>query len=552
MNNKKKIIKLLGVDQWFALILFLLLLTVWLVLPVYSDEVVTKFNTSNFFSQNGKYIGLFPQCYSSTPQQIPWIFHPSSILMSFAYGFLDVLGLKIIGILIACACLTMIAMLLKNRSGSRWIDGYFLLVPYLFLGVVPLTLLMSRPEQVLVLSMLVSAWIVLRKTENEALIYTCLKLLTLVIFITLAIYIHPKAIFYSPFFLLAAYISVKNIGRLHAVGMVILVSYVIYSAINFNSMLLTCADAPFVRKVFLNNTLLPEQLRSNPAEFIRAAINNLLTFGPRLVNHGLFLKAHQSGWLPPLLVSNNFVYVLNILISYVLLAFLFIANTFPFILFFKKVFRDSVGTALIFAVAIALGNWLNAAIFNHQNFYSLAQYIPLSLMILVLIFSSSWLPNKSKWYSALILKPQLILAIVSVLTFLVLYSKTAYTFERYSTVDISGQPLSIPAVRTSNHFRSISDLSQSCKLNVDSNRPVVLDHMSYYVFKKTAYPIHVLYVSELGYGGDLQGNKLIDFLKERHVTGVAARCSWIPAVLKPWEKKNGDGYCCVNLDEVDL
>lgn len=553
MFNIKKKIKLLGLDQWFALILFLLLLSVWLVLPVYSDEVVTKFNTSNLFNHYGNYIGLFPQCQSSTPEQIPWIFYPASFLMSFTYGFLDVLGLKILGILIASACLLMLALLLKSRLGSRWLNGYFVLVPFLFLGVVPLSLLMSRPEQILVLTMLMAAWLVLRDSKHDEPLHAGLKLLGFMIFSLLAIYIHPKAVFYLPFFGLAAYLSARSYGRLPAIGMVGFVLFAAYTAIDFNSKLLSCTDAPFVRKVFLGNTLLPEQALANPGDFFQAVVNNLLAFGPRLINHSLFLDAHQSGWLPPLVNNNLFVTNLNKLISYTLFGFIIIANTLPIILFVKKLFQGSVHSALLLAVAIALGNWLNAAIFNHQNFYSLAQYIPISLIILAMLFSDAWFSVKSSPYSLLIEKPQLILATVSVVTLLVLYSQVAYRFERYSTADIPGQPLSIPSIGTSIHFRSIKDLSsQSCKLDVDSNRPMVLDHLSYYVYRKTTYPIHVLYVSELGYGGDLQGNKLIDFLKEKHVAGVAVRCSWIPAVLKPWEKKNNDGYCCVNLDDVDI
>ncbi len=538
-------------DQWLAVLLALALLAVWVVMPVYSDEVATKFSTSNFFNQYGRYVGLFPQCQNSAQGFIPWIFYPSSIVMSMVYGFVDVLALKLLGIVFGASFLAMLAVLMRSRANSNWINAYFALVPFVFLGVVPLTLFMSRPEQLLVLSMLISTWLILRDGVDDGGVKKLLSIASLFFLITLAFYVHPKSIFYVPFFISVAFFSIKNCGRLAAMTLVIGVVLATFSAFDFNGKLMACADAPFIRKIFLNNTLLPEQFLSNPWGFMEAALNNLREFDSRLIHHGLFFEVHQSGWLPPLNLDSAFIFLLNDLISFFLIVFLLISNTVPLVLFVYKSLKSRVDPALWLAVSLCVGGWLNASIFNVQNFYSLAQYFPISLLIVALIYSDALRFNVTPVFRVLIFKPQLALALVSVLVFIALYAQSAYHFDRYSKSSIPGQELSIPVIRSKDHFNSIADLAETCDLRVGSPQPMVVDHMSYYVFKNSSYPIHVLYVSEFGYGGDMQGNQLIDFLKDRKVAGAVARCSWIPSVLKPWQKSNEKGYCCVNLDVVN-
>ncbi len=76
---------------------------------------------------------------------------------------------------------------------------------------------------------------------------------------------------------------------------------------------------------------------------------------------------------------------------------------------------------------------------------------------------------------------------------------------------------------------------------------VVVDHMTYFAYLKDRSPIHVLYISEFGYDGDLLNGKLLPFLKERNSPGLITRCEREPNEFRDAQRHNDRGYCCVGF-----
>lgn len=71
--------------------------------------------------------------------------------------------------------------------------------------------------------------------------------------------------------------------------------------------------------------------------------------------------------------------------------------------------------------------------------------------------------------------------------------------------------------------------------------------MTYFAYLQDSKPVHVLYVSELGYGADLLNGKLLPFLKARNSPGLITRCEWVPNELRDGQQRNDQGYCCVDF-----
>ena len=84
----------------FILFLCLVLLS-GLFLPVYSDEVVTKWTVARFFEEPGFSVSLFPQCSKMLGRAIPFIFYPATLIYSSIYKNLALLGLRISGLVFA-------------------------------------------------------------------------------------------------------------------------------------------------------------------------------------------------------------------------------------------------------------------------------------------------------------------------------------------------------------------------------------------------------------------------------------------------------------------
>ena len=99
------------------------------------------------------------------------------------------------------------------------------------------------------------------------------------------------------------------------------------------------------------------------------------------------------------------------------------------------------------------------------------------------------------------------------------------------------------------HFRVLGwvALGQSCHIPTDLAEHVVVDHMTYFAYLKDRSPVHVLYISKLGYGGDLLNGKLLPFLKERSSPGLITRCEWVPDEFRDIQRQNDRGYCCVDF-----
>lgn len=519
-------------------------------LPVYSDEIMNKFNMARFFLENGQMLSFFPQCTTTVGHGVAWVFYPAAILISSIFAYLEPLGVRVSGVVLALIWFALLAYWCYRQSLEGWVGRFTLLTAFAALGVMPYLWVLSRPEQFMLLPILLFCMLALytpaQSSKGQQLVITAgLSLLLSVFF-----YAHPKSLFFTPFFLAATWIATRDFKLIIRAGLFLYVLALSSQVLLDASLLGGCQDAPAVQSMLAANSLMPRALLSDPLAFIGAAWQNVSQFPQRMLLHLTFSPIFQSGWLPPLTENSGLLLWLNPLIHYALLILVVCSHLLAIGLALIFLVLRRISVALLLAALLAIGDLINIALFNVQNFYSGIQYIPLSIVIATLLFQC--FPAVRLWFSArvagnLILSSVAILSLVSLFTLFYLITPNLLRNADYANASIPGQPLSIPVFGVQAHLDSIRELGQSCHIPVDLAEHVVVDHMTYFAYLKDRSPMHVLYISEFGYGSDLLNGKLLPFLKERNSPGLITRCEWVPNELRDTQRRNDRGYCCVDF-----
>lgn len=510
-----------------------------LTLPLYSDEVAVKFNTTNFFASFGGYVNLLPQC--DGPDSIDWIFYPAAALMSILFSGGPWL-IKITSISIGLFGLILILLLVRRRSDLNWKFQYAGLLSICLLGVVPFTIFFSRPEQLLVLSIVFPIVLILYVDDKSDYLNKSFKTVFFAACVTIAFYTHPKAIFYFPIYILFVYCIFRRMGAAYAVFALFVVLTSIYCALKINASAMSCSNAPIVKSILNSHVLQPSLLLQDPVLFISSALGNLRDFPGRLIPHAFLQSQYQSNWLPSFKFTGILVDIINVAVYILLFILLCFTNIWAVFWALLRIRFNSATLDVLFAAFLAFSNILNAAIYTHQNFYSLGQFVLLSLIVFVLILRGCF--SKLGFIIRSYFLFSILISLIS--CFLFIASFYSSNVDKNSTASIAGQPLSVTVINSADHLRSIRVLRNDCGLNNFTDKPIVVDHMTYFEFRNSSYPMHVLYVSNF-FGGDLADGKLLPFLKSRGVVGVITRCEWMPKEISGFKYSNILGYCCVSL-----
>lgn len=518
-------------------------------LPVYSDEVVTKFNVARFFMESGQMISFYPQCTTTVGHSVAWVFYPAALFISAIYAHLGPLGIRLSGVLLALIWFALLALWCRRQAVEGAWHFSFLAACASF-GVMPYLWVLSRPEQFMLLPALIFCmWATLGRAPGsvgrQILVASGLALLLSVFF-----YAHPKSLFFAPFFLVAAWYGSRGFRPAIRFAMVIYVSLLGWQALRDASLLGSCQDAPAVQAMLLVNTLMPGMLLQDPAAFIAAMWHNISLFPERMAVHLTFTPTFQSGWLAPLQEASELLMWLNPAVYYAVVVFVVGSHLLALGLAMASLLRWRMSVAVWLAALLAAGDLLNVALYNLQNFYAGIQYVPLSMLISALLFNQlahlrKWLAVRVTARLVVMLSASLALLSMCVLFYLVTPNLLRNAFN--PTASIAGQPLSIPVLGAQAHLDSIRRLGESCHIPTQQAEHVVVDHMTYFAYLNDRNPVHVLYVSEQGYGGDLLDGKLLPFLKARKSPGLITRCEWVPADLRNAQRQNELGYCCVDF-----
>jgi hypothetical protein len=481
---------------------------------------------------------------------VSWVFYPAAALISTIYSNLSPLGTRLSGIVLTLVWFGLLTFWCfkqtNEKSGMTRLAG---LIAFSSLGVLPYLLVLSRSEQFMTLPILVFCLTAFYFKAEKTVFKQCLGALLLTFILSCFFYVHPKSLFFLPFLLVALWLTTETYHTLIRCALLVYALVLFAQVLHESNAIAACTDAPAMQALLAANTLLPGMLFSAPLDFINAASNNLLNFPDKLLLHLTFNPVSQSGWLPPIESSDSFFLYLNFVIKYLLYAFIIGTHLAGLLIFMINIVRRKLSAPVFLAALLASADIFNALFFNIQNFYAATQFLPIAIILAALLLHNIIIP-KWRGYSAVGYSAILIISILSMMTLLLAVFPATLKNSASAAATLPGQPLSIPVFNTQSHLKSIEKLGASCGLPPDKTRNMVVDHMTYFAYMKAKNPIHVLYVSEYGFGGDLSNGRLLPFLKKLKSPGVISRCEWMPLQFRNVQKSDDMGYCCVNLDDL--
>lgn len=538
--------------SWSILGLLALVLCFGLLVPIYSDEVAIHMVKARFLLEGGQIITLLPQCETSVTTQVPLTWYPAALLYSFVYALPGGLGLRLTGIALGLSYLSLlwfwVGKLFQNTNSRNVFRA--LIIAINGLGVLPLILTLARSEQVLVLSMILLCLfsIFWYTTEIDSRSVRTLKVLSFLLLASTFYYTHPKALFFSPFVLNAAfYIFRKENLYVNAVILSAIV-FAAYQALQ-QANNLGCPGAPIISKTLSRVTIDFQLLSTSVYKFFEIGVDNLLSSLSAVVRRLLFASSYQSAWLPgldsPRLADG--VLFLNFAIEKSLI--LGVACLLLMLLFqlARQLVRRQISREIALAVGLLGGLLVHGFVYNANSwhFYTPSLIIPIFTIMFLLVVPSGLTYTKVGeriWYYVSCYVA--VLSLVSIVCLSLLVFPPLLKAAQENKYMISGQPLSTSIFLNKTQKTDLMALASSCNISADSSRRLVLDGTAYFQFKNQREPINILYISEFGFGADI-ANKTKVFLNKIGSDGLISRCDYLPEALKGDVIKRGD-MCCVS------
>lgn len=534
-------------------VLFLLVYATGILVPVYSDEVVTKWNTSRFFIEDGVAVALYPQCSGAVGRFIPYLFYPSAIFMDFLYFGRSPFELRLLGMLIGLVPFVLLfAYILfgSDRLSKVQSSGFFALA-IAGLGFLPYLQVIARPEQMLMCGIIFFACYPLVFQKLKSGISVLFEFLVWLLVANLLFFSHPKAIFFAPLVVASGYLTLPNRSKVLAHTFTVYVVSLCVYTYAAAKILSGCTDAPILQESLNANTLSLAILTENPLLFFKLGVGYIIDSPAKILQHVVFSESTQSDWLPKAFFDNQFFIYLNASIKLILFSLIALGHAMPFILLTLAFWNKKFDKAVFVSVMLTVGSLATAFLVKNWNFYGAVVPIATSLLNLIILKKSfRSLVGKLAivdWGLRLMSFVVLIVSFSSLLFIIFHYTNNLLyrTLSKFPVMD--DQELSIPAVGSETYIRGIRDLGESCGIKTMDQSNLVVDTMSYFAYQNVRHPLHILYIGENGFGGDIQGSRLIEFIANRGSPGIIAQCKWLPEAIRYSALRGDFGYCCISL-----
>lgn len=547
---------------WCIVAFFCAILSAGLLVPVYADEAASVLMRGMFLANGWRLSILLPQCRADFLHTVPWLHYPGALVSDLVYGAASPLGVRMRGLMIGFVWLGLTAWvihaLVRPRLMGTWVLAGF--VSLLGLGVLPLTLVMLRGEQMLLLllsafvayPMLAGRWIDGGGRGRIALSAVLFCLLASTFF-----YTHPKAVFFFPVVVISAVMTFLPRSKVWCGVTSGFVLACTVQAVQFAAALTACPDAPLLSSMLASQTVALGAVFSEPRAFVLELIANLQAAPEAMLRHIVFADSYQSAWLAPAPgVETSWLAVrLNEHLGAVIQLVYWTAIVLsPLVAVYGLVRRGSSCSAWWLG-SFWVGLVGHVAVFRTWNFYAPSLVVPLAAWCVVLCVATvadGWHPARPArvgWIAGVVLSPMLILFPTSatVLTMRVLPS--TIDSQRSGEVGLPKQALSIPSLWYAAQRDKIREFASQCRVQGDGARRLVVDNLTFFAFEGLREPLQSDYLYKDGFGVDLRGNALPELLQRLGSRSVIAQCTMFPSVFASRMRRMGN-LCCADLTQT--
>ena len=414
LNESRVLVNFKAGFYAFVIVIVLAVILAGILVPVYADEVGLRIMRSTFFSERGRILSLMPQCRSDVGLTIPWSWIPAAIGSSLLMSNLSPIGIRVAGLAtavlwIASLVIAVRILIPKRMDQLRWISA---ILAILGLGVLPLTLVLARSEQWLLLLLTVFTIFpfVLQRINWVQYRFGLVGLLALFcVLVSFAFYAHPKALFFLPLLAVSAYCSFYARGRFIFLVAVSFLLWTAFQTVEVTRFLVACPDAPIFAAYMASQTTKLSMLRQAPVDTLWELWTNLATAPDSIGKHLLFQSAYQSAWLPPEPIADigQLARMVNSTISSAIWLVIWGGLLLPLVAFGISIKRRDFGQVFMVLTALWVGVGAHLAIYKVWNFYGGARFLACrccsffsALSRLSWPIAHVWLANGFAWGSA--------------------------------------------------------------------------------------------------------------------------------------------------------
>jgi hypothetical protein len=541
--------------SWIGILAFAAAIGLGVLVPVYVDEVATNLAQARFLAESGQMLSLFPQCSSGFVLKTPATWYPAALVFALLYGDLNPLGLRIAGVLLFLVWLAVFAgwvfgMTPDARQRLRTMAG---MTAILGLGVLPLTLILARPEQWLFL--ILTCFLALAANADRLLskgrFWKPAVLLAVFLLLTsLLNYAHPKALFFLPFVLVAA-ACIFGLQRRWLLALALAFSvFSAYQTFGVAKTVTRCEEAPVLAKLLGAQTTSLTMVSQDPMAFVAELSTNLVTAPGKIADQGVFQSRYQSGWLPPVpfATAGSGMKALNLGLRTVWYLSCLFAVLLPPLLLFLKPGKDTTVAKRLLMPGLWIGFVGHLAIYKEWNFYNGSLVIALAGMLLVhSLVRRRELPRLA-WLGNGALGVLLLLVVVSTA---VLGRQLGPPLLRAARsgdeVPVNQEAYSINAFAYTTTRERVRSLAESCGVAGDGATRLAVDNLTYFAFTGLRQPMHLGFMGPGGWGADIAG-KTRKLLVDMQSDGMIARCELFGPEFRNQTLREGD-LCCVDLKQ---
>ncbi len=513
---------------------------------VYLDEIGYLLLYGRFFQENGHVISLYPQCSINFLSVPPFAFTPFlagvSVLHDYVFTSLravHLVGAAIGGIVVAAFTYVFLAI---HQSRNSLCD-IFPIFLWWVVGSYMLFVSLLRPEQMLALLIAAAFLLSIRTQQRVDAGKPSAELRNVLILITIfliACAIHPKSVFFVPFFLVSISLSVRS--RTARAGLVLVLGMCFAGTIMFaiNSPLKGCAANSIFSKAigqYVNPSQTFQLLLENPISTLTKAgastLTVLTTLTPNYFNN-LTLTPSGPLWTTKATLLSSLIVAMFLMIVIALLLSL------AHVLSSWKRFTSPLG--LMF-VTLWLGLTSLTILYQKKFFYEDILYVPL-LFLLLHIGKRLTLPGSA--FNQLQQLVNVLLLGVALLSSLQFRMLSNLSRDYGLTFMDSSLFVSLQDDRDAERLRP--QILESCFNNrpIRSLTRIVLSEDTYLPFRETREPFMLSYVTGF-WAQDIQN--LSHFLLEQQSDGVIVSCARMPAIFVPTSTAFGS-VCCINRDRI--
>jgi len=256
-----------------SLVLFLWGLIFAFHFPIYPDEIIYRFNLERFFIDGGLKQSTFAYCTESFLTRPPVLFIPAAATWSL---FLSLFKGSFWVYRIVPLISWIVILFVLYFNGKRYSNQTFWpMLLILLVGPTVQNLFMFRAEApLLALATLIFFW-GSTNVSKQSFKKIFLGLLLLIFGYSLALYLHPKAIYFTPVAILAIISQTRKIQRLsvqlglRVFGISLIVGEML-SEYSFFSRFYNCKEYPLFVNFMKNQAINPLQFLLNPILFFKS------------------------------------------------------------------------------------------------------------------------------------------------------------------------------------------------------------------------------------------------------------------------------------------